>query len=168
MEEIEMKKCTLLVLGLTIVCLSLSFTCFAADKPKEIGKEEHWAAYDDGTVLDTKTGLMWASQSSKPLPWTDAKAYCDNYGGSGYTDWRMPTTEELMTIFDPWLQNPKGYKLTKYIIIEACCPWSTETKPNDEADHYRHQVDFERGEAFFARKIGAINGVGLPVRETKK
>ena len=170
-----MKKCTLLVLGLTIVCLSLSFTCFAADKPKEIGKEEHWVAYDDGTVLDTKTGLMWASESSKPIKWDDAKAYIDNYKGSGYTDWRFPTAAELETLFDPWLTPQKStgfvignFFLTKYIKLTAKAPWTAEKKAKDEADANRRVFDFERGASYFANKLGTINSPALPVRDTKK
>ncbi|MBW2622506.1 MAG: DUF1566 domain-containing protein [Deltaproteobacteria bacterium] len=171
-----MKKFTLLVLGLTIVCLSLAFTCFAADKPKEIGKEEHWVAYDDGTVLDTKTGLMWASESSKPMKWIDAKAYIDNYKGSGYTDWRFPTTVELESLFDPWLTPATSktgavmgtFYLTKYIKLQAKAPWTAEKKSRDETGNTRRVFDFERGASFFAVKTGTINSAALPVRDTKK
>ena len=44
---------------------------------------------------------MWASRDSgRDVTWQGAKEYCENYRGGGYTDWRMPTYEELEGLFD--------------------------------------------------------------------
>ncbi len=37
-------------------------------KAKEIGRDGNFIAYDNGTVLDTKTGLMWAAQDKPVKP----------------------------------------------------------------------------------------------------
>ena len=174
MEVIKMKKGVLLVLGLTIVCLSLSVTSFAADEPKEIGKEEHWVAYDNGTVVDTKLGLMWPSESSKTLKWDDAKAYCSNYDGGGYTDWRLPNGKELESLFDVWLKPTAGtfrwgsYMLTKYIQLQQCCPWTSDKKATDKKDTIRKVFDFGRGTPYFAEKWGGVQSPALCVRKIEK
>lgn len=68
---------------------------------KETRRDSRFIAYDDGTVLDTKTNLMWAAKDNgSNINWTNAKSYCENYRGGGYTDWRMPTQDELAVLYD--------------------------------------------------------------------
>jgi len=51
--------------------------------------------------MDMKTCLMWASEDNGyDIKWKDAKRYCENYRGGGYTDWRMPTIDELAGLYD--------------------------------------------------------------------
>jgi len=77
---------------------------------KEIGKDGRFTAYDDGTVLDTRTGLMWAAKDNgADINWPNAKRYCENYRGGGYTDWRMPTQDELAGLYD----SSKSYKASQ-------------------------------------------------------
>jgi hypothetical protein len=140
----------------------------ATGPPKEIGREEHFIAYDDGTVLDTKTNLLWVSKSSKTMTWDNAKTYTENFKGSGYTDWRMPTKSELESLMDPWLRSPKGFKLTKYIDIQACCPWTSEKKRRDKKDQYRVVFDFANGLPYYGVRKNNTKSPALPVRDTKK
>ena len=140
----------------------------ATGQPKEIGREEQFIAYDNGTVLDTKTNLIWASKSSKTMTWSNAKTYIENYKGGGYTDWRMPTEAELESLFDPWMKSPKGYLLTKYIDIQGCCPWTSGTKPKDPGDQYRAVFDFSNGQPYYGTKINDTASPALPVRGGKK
>lgn len=54
-------------------------------------------AYDNGTVMDTTTNLMWAAKDNgSDISCADAKSYCENYRAGGYTDWRLPTKDELI------------------------------------------------------------------------
>ena len=70
----------------------------------------------DGTVTDTKTGLMWATMDNgEHINWTDARSYCQSYSGGGHTDWRMPTLAEL-TISrsrEPTLTEPEPTQPTR-------------------------------------------------------
>ncbi len=101
---------------------------------KEVARDENFIKYGNGTVKDTKTGLMWASKDNgEDIYWKDAKRYCENYRGGGYTDWRMPTQGELAQLYD----RSKGHKvtqgnynvhLTKLIELSSCCPWASETR----------------------------------------
>ncbi|MCP4345057.1 MAG: TIR domain-containing protein [Desulfobacterales bacterium] len=61
----------------------------------------------DGTVTDEKTGLMWQKLGSdKYMTFKEAGDYIDglNSRKSGYTDWRIPTLEELASL----LENKKA------------------------------------------------------------
>jgi len=43
---------------------------------KEIGRNGRFIAYDNGTVQDTKTGLMWAAKDNgRIVTWQEAKEY---------------------------------------------------------------------------------------------
>jgi hypothetical protein len=49
---------------------------------------------------DPRTGLMWARvDNATNIDWWKAKSYCENYFGGGYTDWRMPTQDELAGLY---------------------------------------------------------------------
>ena len=51
----------------------------------------------NGTVLDTKTGLVWEQPTSTTIMvWPAAKSYCTAKG----TGWRLPTIKELLSIVD--------------------------------------------------------------------
>src|SRR5271157_3353252 len=66
-----------------------------------IARDGRFIAYDNGTVLDTRTNLMWAAKDNgSDIEWQDAKFYCENYRGGGYKDWRMPTLDELEGLYD--------------------------------------------------------------------
>jgi len=58
-----------------------------------------YTVYDNGTVLDKKTGLMWMRYHLQKMDWHTACQQKGN-GFAGYTDWRIPTIEELITLVD--------------------------------------------------------------------
>jgi len=69
--------------------------------PKETGKDGQFTAYQDGTVLDTKSNLMWtARDNGAALSWPGAKSYATSARVGGYTDWRLPNASELAALFD--------------------------------------------------------------------
>jgi hypothetical protein len=70
-------------------------------QPKETGKDGALTLFDDGTILDTRTKLMWMSRdNSVGLSWPDVKKYVQDYHGANYTDWRLPTPAELAALYD--------------------------------------------------------------------
>jgi len=80
---------------------------------EEIARDGRFIAYANGTVLDTKTNLMWAAKDDgKGLFENAAKDYIAKYRGGGYTDWRMPTMDELKIIYDWDMKNQHGYNVT--------------------------------------------------------
>jgi hypothetical protein len=147
-----------------------------ADQAKEIAKDGRFIAYDNGTVVDTETGLMWAARDSgKGMDEEDARAFCENYRGGGHTDWRMPSLDELETIFDPLTRNKSGYHVTKLIDITVESVWGSEAPDAASAFNF---MDGSRGAPFYegagsatsyqAGKEGAVITRALPVRGVAK
>jgi hypothetical protein len=52
--------------------------------------------------LDPRTGLMWAAQdvTTKALTFAEATEACSTFRCAGFSDWRLPTLEELETLRD--------------------------------------------------------------------
>jgi hypothetical protein len=133
-----------------------------------IGRDGRFIAYDKETVLDTRTNLMWAARDNgSNINWTKAKSYCENYRGGGYSDWRMPTQDELAGLYD----SSKRYKATQHdynlhlselIQLSACCPWASETRGSRAARfHFGHGLrEWLPQSSDFSRRA-------LPVRSGK-
>jgi len=148
-----MKKIVLIILAVLTMagCGSGREVTPAAQKPQarqeipvvaptagEKARDGRFIAYDNGTVRDTRTGLMWAAKDSvSPIKWQGAKSYCENYRGGGYTGWRMPTQNELEGLYD----TAKAYKpdcgnavhLTGLIRLTCGYTWSSETRGSEAA-----------------------------------
>ena len=134
----------------------------------EIGRDGRFIAYNNGTVLDTQTGLMWAAKDNgSNIDWQGAKSYCENYGGGGYTDWRMPTQDELAGLYESsksYRPKQKDYSihLTELIEITSGGPWASEIR-GSEAAYFSFDVG---GRGWFPRSISS-SGRALPVRSGK-
>jgi HEAT repeat protein len=64
-------------------------------------RDGRFIAYNNGTVLDTKTNLMWAAKDNGgEIDWDHAGAFCEHFRAGGYTDWRMPYQDELAGLYD--------------------------------------------------------------------
>jgi len=56
---------------------------------------------------DPVTGLNWTSEDNgTDVNWNQAVAYCTNLRLGGYSDWRLPTIDELVGIYDPAISVP--------------------------------------------------------------
>lgn len=139
--------------------------------PSETGRDGRFIAYDNGTVHDTRTNLMWAAKDNGAnINWQDAKTYCENYRGGGYTDWRMPTQDELAELYDKTIININppadgcggDYHLTNFIHLTCCCPWAAETRGSMAAC-----FGFSNGPRYWLDQsyLGGIRV--LPVRSVK-
>lgn len=58
--------------------------------------------HDDGTVSDTRRGLMWSKATLNPRETDHASAerLCAELVLAGHSDWRLPTVEELFGLVD--------------------------------------------------------------------
>ena len=129
----------------------------------EVRMDSRFIAYDNGTVLDTSTNLMWAAKDNGDnLMWADAKFYCENYRGGGYTNWRMPTQDELAGLYDSVIKGNNGYHLTKLITLTGCCSWASETHDSAAA-----LFDFIYGGRNWFRPSSDHAYRALPVRSVK-
>jgi Protein of unknown function (DUF1566) len=129
----------------------------------------------NGTVLDTRTNLMWAAKDNgSNIKWADAKSYCENYRGGGYTDWRMPTSAELESLYHAGKERPaacnKSYSIhvaTDLIDVTCYYLWASETRERlglipDAAYFY-----FMYGGQYWARQASGDTYRVLPVRSGK-
>ena len=114
---------------------------------------------NDGTVTDTQTGLMWASKDNgSAINWNDARAYCRTYSGGGYSDWRLPTQNELAGLYDAEESN----HITPLIQLTSCCPWGSETRGSEAA-----YFAFSHGSRFWYHQSASNDTRALPVRSGK-
>ncbi len=134
---------------------------------REIGRDGRFIAYNNGTVLDTRTNLMWAAKDNgSDIQWAKAKSYCENYRGGGYTDWRMPTQDELAGLYD----NTKTYRsacgddvhLTELIRLTCYWAWASETRGSEAA-----YFDFGSGTRGWSHRSYDFGGRAFPVRSGK-
>jgi len=103
----------------------------ARPEKKETKRDGRFIAYDDGTVLDTKTNLIWSAQDNGEYVSTrGAQTYLNIFDGGGYTDWRTPTQDEMSALFDPSQSHLGGNSGSKPLHV------ATELiKTDDECYH---------------------------------
>jgi hypothetical protein len=138
-------------------------------KLKEIARDGRFIEYENETVLDTKTKLVWADRDSLwGLTEDQAKTYCEKYQSGGHTDWRMPTVDELEMIFDRKKRNAYGYHVTELITISSAVVWAKEgwwggISAFDFSSGSLADPVFP-GEAYYGQ---SLHHRALPVREVK-
>jgi hypothetical protein len=70
-------------------------------EPNGYGLDNILVDNGDGTVSDTKSGLMWQKIAPlEPILWENALTYCEELSLAGYDDWRLPNIKELQSILD--------------------------------------------------------------------
>ena len=135
---------------------------------KEIKRDGRWlVAYDDDTVLDRTTGLMWAAyDNGSDIGWEDAKKYCENFKGGGYTDWRMPTQDEVAALYDARKEYRTKCGATAHLteLIELSCTavWGSNTRGPGAATFF-----FSNGGPLWFQLYHGFDPRALPVRSTK-
>jgi hypothetical protein len=96
------------------------------------GEKVRFIASENGTVLDTRTKLMWATKDNgEAINWASANAYCGDYRAGGFTNWRLPTLTELEGLYDEDVTQQSEtmpLHLTELITLSACCPWAADTR----------------------------------------
>lgn len=124
-----------------IACLALAGFLFIsydihADSTAAIRKKDgRFTAYWDGTVVDSKTGLMWAAKDNGAgIDKLSAEIFIQYFRAGGYTDWRLPTLNELAGLVEPEKVNKWCYPLTELIVLTACCPWASDMNDSKTAN----------------------------------
>lgn len=88
---------------------------------------------DDGTCIDTATGLMW-QKAHRPSygRWKDALAYIQQLNKenfAGYSDWHLPTIEECLSLFTP--QKQKNGLHINDIFTNRMWIWTADIKDSE-------------------------------------
>jgi hypothetical protein len=137
----------------------------------EIGRDGTFIAYDDGTVLDTKTKIMWWWSSTEQVKsWSDTQFKSKNFRGGGYSDWRVPSIDELKTIY---VKSSKyEYKTIDFISLISPFIISKDFEDSgfgDSGPLYIQYMDFRNRSVDSCKSIGFKFAPGevmyLPVRE---
>jgi len=86
-----------------------------AENKKIFSADKRFIDNGDDTITDTKSGLMWMKKDSYLhighwLNWKDSIIFVkmmNQDAFAGYIDWRMPTLEELRTLYEKDKTNSK-------------------------------------------------------------
>ncbi len=145
--------------GCFVFVLLVNFASLAtadATNGKRFIREKH-------TIVDTRTGLMWAARDNGyDINWQDSKEFCKKFTGGGFSDWRMPTQDELATIysFDP--KSKRDYSIFPFFQITGSCLWGSDIKKATVAifDYYYGSRDWGHPNSIIEARV-------LPVRSVK-
>ncbi|MDD2337829.1 MAG: DUF1566 domain-containing protein [Geobacteraceae bacterium] len=147
------------LLAVLMVLILSAVVAFAG----ETARDGRFIAYGTGTVLDTKTNLMWAAQDNgSDINWEDAKSYCKHYRGGDYTDWRMPKQDELAMLYDETLTDNKYMHKTNLIELTSAALWASDVFTSEVA-----VFAFFIGSRHWTSPSGSLNLRVLPVRSVK-
>jgi uncharacterized repeat protein (TIGR01451 family) len=116
----------------------------------------------DGTVTDTKTGLIWQACAvgqtfepsfgtclgeAKTYNYADAMEITSDFGGQ--TDWRVPTISELHSIIDLKKTNPS---INKSLFLNPPAVWFWSASVNAYSPNYAWFVNFNNGDDYYNGK----------------
>lgn len=88
---------------------------------------------DDVIVIDSATSLIWQGNYVENVISDRADYYCSRLYYAGFSDWRLPTKEELLALYQS--KSDFSSKMRRKF-------WSSYVDSNK---HYRYVVDFDFG-----------------------
>jgi hypothetical protein len=126
-------------------------------------QDKRYTDNGDGTISDSKTGLMWVKNDSYLhsghwFNWKEAKNYVkelNEVGFANYYDWQLPTKEELRSLFESSKTN--GSQVGREMKIHtdplfgkngSGSLWSS----NENGMHNAIGIVFNTGDTFSANK----------------
>jgi hypothetical protein len=111
----KIKKMLKLLLHI-IMFAALLFFCGGAqaasvldtgDQNERTCNPHSYASRGNWVINDNATGLMWQRATAPgKYTWLQAVGYCDNLTLGGYSDWRLPTIQELSSLVDSGIAYP--------------------------------------------------------------
>ena len=86
----------------------------------------------EGTWIDPDTNLMWiVKDNGQDINWNEAIEYAKNLRSGGYSDWRLPTIEQLKGLYDP--KNGGKYNVKRPVELTGYWVWSSESNGSGSA-----------------------------------
>ncbi len=105
-------------------------------RPRKYIENDFEVQGDGDVVIDHATGLMWQkSGSGEYMTYQAAQAYIDKLNRerfSGYSDWRLPTIPELMSLLKPERQSNNLYINPIFNKRQVRC-WSSDKRSSSDA-----------------------------------
>ena len=105
-----------------VVCPSLMVNAALANDRQIIAHDGSFIAYSNGVVEDTKTGLEWIAGPHKDTSYYEARNWARNLRIDG-CKWRMPTNEELKTLYG---KDGKSSSITPLLKTTAIHIWPAQ------------------------------------------
>jgi hypothetical protein len=131
------------------------FTKVGADGAKLADDAAEWVA-----VLDNRTSLVWTVKETKPMAWKKAHAAVAKLDIAGFTDWRLPTVEELFLLADRTKYSPA---IDTAFFPDCKSDWYwTSTPAASSPGDCAWYVNFGLGDAYWN-----VRGGNLPVRAVR-
>lgn len=146
-----------------IACLALIIllvvSCENGTKTTEAIDEDGFVAYNNGVVKDAKTGLEWYAGPDESTTWDGAKRWVaslnkDEFAGGG---WRMPTNEELKTLYQ---EGVGAHNMTPLLKATGQLVWSGKT----EGSVFAWDFNFSTGSEGWANRGYSYDKRGFAVR----
>jgi hypothetical protein len=134
----KQKLLNLLYITSAIALLAGSSNIFAGNLPdtgdpnEPVCNPRSYTDAGNGIIVDNVTGLMWQKETApSTYRWPQAARYCNRLTLGGYTDWRLPTIQELITLVDSSVAFPGPTINTDYFPdTVADNYWSSTTDKN--------------------------------------
>jgi len=132
-------------------------------RPNEYGVSD-FNDNGDNTIQDRATGLVWEQYGSRyPLTWEKAHSHVIRLNKQAYgnrTDWRLPTIDELTTLFTGRTE-PGDFCQESAFDPRKARLWSSDTKAHTAAWYADAELGFvwwqDRTCRFFARAVCGKN-----------
>ncbi|WP_034763539.1 DUF1566 domain-containing protein [Chrysiogenes arsenatis] len=130
--------------------------------------DSRFTIHNDGTVTDTKTGLMWqrcslgqtwdstnttCSTDTSNHNWQQALAAAEASTFAGYNDWKLPNQKELSSIVEYACSEPA---INTDIFPATPSSWFWSSSPKADENSYALVVDFVYGGGNYNRKDGLV------------
>lgn len=90
-------------------------------------------------VTDTKTGFVWQGTYVSGKTWQQALDYCENLTYAGFTDWRLPNKNELVSLLNDLRYRP----VSSFPDMPSQYFWSSSSSKNTTSSAW--YVDFDLG-----------------------
>jgi len=104
--------------------------CVAGDELAPTASTDFVISSDGMTVTDKRTGLIWQKEYGSDKTWQEALKYCEDSVYAGYSDWRLPNKNELLSLLDP---GKSSAPYSNFPNMENLWFWSSST---DVCDAY--------------------------------
>ena len=91
-------------------------------------------------VIDEETGLMWQDDKNVKIiqkKWHEAKNYCKQLNLNNYTDWRLPSIDELMSINTLETDIPELKPIFKNVSSSLSFYWSITIDLENSTRHWK-------------------------------
>jgi len=129
-------------------------TTFGEDSDYNTINQPSYTDNGNATITDNVTGFIWQKEDEGvTLNWTDAVSYSNNLTLAGYSDWRLPSEYELMSIVNYGTYTP-SIDTTYFSGTNTSDYWSTTIYANDSTNAW--SVNFYDG---FVRQNSKSNSL---------